>query len=338
MKKNHILLHINLASGLGGGEVQTLNLMGSIKNYEQLCLSKKNKPFQLRCLETYPNVKQISIWKTLQYAIKKRGSLIIHCHDGRGVHLGGILKCLFGCKLVITRRMDKKIKKNKLSRRAYYKSDKVIALSLAVKKSLDFLKDEVVIIPDSYSKLPESNEENERLNQFGDKFIVSHIANVLPIKNHKLTLEIARKITNKNILFLIVGDGPELFGLKDEYKHLDNVVFWGHTPYISNILKRTNVIILPSFSEGLGSIILEGYRYGIPAVASNVGGIPDILINNKTGFLIEKNDVDSYITAIERIYSDRNITQMFRCNISAIVDKYSPEAIAEKYMSIYRSL
>ncbi len=117
-------------------------------------------------------------------------------------------------------------------------------------------------------------------------------------KNHPRLLKVFEqlilKIPNANLW--IVGDGPN----RHEYESLvseankDNVIFWGALPQekIIELLNKAWLKVLLSEKEGLGVAFIEAQATALPCVASNVGGIPEVVENNKTGFLFDLSDVD----------------------------------------------
>lgn len=334
MSKNPLLVHLNFASGFGGGEVQTINLMKNLLGIQQYCVAKNKSLFKKEVLSQCGNVKVISLYQLFLLAFLHRRKLIIHSHDGRSVHIAGLFKKFFGVKIVITRRMTKLVKK-RFSKLAYLEADYVIAVSNAVRSTLDFLHTPALVIPDSFSNLPQNDEVDNTLKLYKNKFIVSHVANLLPIKNHELTVSLAKKYEKEEVVFLIVGDGPERKKLEKLASGLNNVIFLGFTPFVGSVLKHTNLLILPSHNEGLGSIILEAYQHNVPVIASNVGGVSDIVEDGKTGFLVESNTVEEFSCYIDYFINNPDFTVKCKDNIVSFANAYSPEAIAKKYKSLY---
>ncbi|MGF1685269.1 glycosyltransferase family 4 protein [Photobacterium japonica] len=337
MNKNKVVLHMNLASGFGGGEVQTLNLIKNISDLQQFIYVKKGSVFESECHRQCELIETLSTYSVLKLACKHRSNLIIHAHDGRSVHFANLMKSLFSSKVVITRRMEKKVKKTYFSRLPYYRADQLVGVSHAVKESLAFLNKDVMVIHDSFSNQKEDSVINDDLKKFDEKFVISHIANLLPIKNHDMTIAIAKRCEEKypNVIFLLVGDGKEREHLEKSAKNLSNIIFYGFTPFVGSILKHSDLILLPSHSEGLGSIILEGYQYNLPVIAANVGGVSDIVEDNHTGVLISAGDTEQYLMAIERFVSDSDFMKQCKSRITQVVNQYSPIEIADKYMRVY---
>lgn len=94
----------------------------------------------------------------------------------------------------------------------------------------------------------------------------------------------------KDVEFWIIGDGPRHGELKDLAKNLsinNYVKFWGLQENVGNFLASTDLFVLPSTREALGGVLIEAGYFGIPSIAANVDGIPEVLIDGKTGILID---------------------------------------------------
>lgn len=135
-------------------------------------------------------------------------------------------------------------------------------------------------------------------------------------KGHKWALEaISNNMKKLNIGKIhIFGDGPERENLEKLCNSLaglnDKVVFHGFVNDPSLFYDDIDVALLPSLGEGIPLSLLEVMRLGIPCLATNVGGIPEIIENNESGILFEPNDANALIEAINRL-SDRNIYEKF---------------------------
>ncbi len=140
--------------------------------------------------------------------------------------------------------------------------------------------------------------------------IVGNIARLVKVKNHQLLID-SMKIVLQTIpeaKLLIVGDGPLRRELEEYARSLgisDNVVFWGETEYVHDLLKIIDVFVLSSLNEGISVTILEAMALGKPVVATRVGGNPEIIINKETGILVESNDTEAMAEAIVSILNDR---------------------------------
>ncbi|MEH0699310.1 glycosyltransferase family 4 protein [Vibrio owensii] len=335
-----LIVHINLASAFGGGEVQTLNLIKNLPSDRQIVIGKKNCPFLERLSEELPNIQVMGALKAIVACRKNSTNTVIHAHDGRGAHLARIISMISGCPYLITRRVNKLLK-GKLSESTYRKADYVVGISKKVANNLSGLNSNVSIIYDSYSNLPSNKDEELALQAYSNKFVVTQIGSLIDIKNVPYTIELARLVERQypDIHFLIVGEGKLEEELKSQAQGLSNVTFLGFTPYISSVLSITNLLIMPSKNEGLGSSILEAYQHNVPVVGSNVGGIPEIVEVGQSGFLVDlDNGPEEAVAHLEYVLSDKSSYATLREGVKAIKRKYSPETMVQSYQSIYNQL
>ncbi len=139
---------------------------------------------------------------------------------------------------------------------------------------------------------------------------------------------------------LIVGDGPELHNLKElarnygigELAHFAGSVSPSQVP---NQMARARVIAMLSVREGFGMSILEGMRMGLPQVASNDGGMKDIVLDGATGYLVPPDDAGSAAAAIYKILSDPVLYQkMSRLSTKRAEEVFSSEKLARKFEDV----
>ncbi len=142
--------------------------------------------------------------------------------------------------------------------------------------------------------------------------VIITIGSLYPNKGHDILLEaLARdECRQAEVKCLIVGNGP----MKDNLKYLvddlgieSNVIFAGLREDIGDLLSVSDIFVLPSLKrEGLGSAILEAMSAGLPVVASNIGGIPEVVIDTETGYLFNPGDVNELAAIIAALISDRD--------------------------------
>jgi glycosyltransferase involved in cell wall biosynthesis len=152
--------------------------------------------------------------------------------------------------------------------------------------------------------------------------------------------EIVKK--TKEAQFLIVGDGP----LKGELKKrayylgiLERVVFTGFRKDIPDILSIIDILVASTLSEALPTSILEGMSAGKPVVATNVGGVPEVVINGETGILIPSKDSDALAAAIlELLESPEKRVMMGKKGRQHVMEHFSIENMVREYERFYDSL
>jgi glycosyltransferase involved in cell wall biosynthesis len=168
------------------------------------------------------------------------------------------------------------------------------------------------------------------------------VANLREDKNHFLLLEVAQKlkISHPDWTFHLVGKdfddaySKQIKELIKEYDLENNVFLYGSKQDIATILGQSDIAILTSKSEGLPVALLE---YGLnqkAVVVTNVGEIPMIIQNNKNGFIVESNNVDSFYNAIVALVVDEKLRHDFGnalCN--TIQTDYTAEKVVKKYLN-----
>jgi glycosyltransferase involved in cell wall biosynthesis len=125
--------------------------------------------------------------------------------------------------------------------------------------------------------------------------------------------------------------------LKNLVKKLDleqNVIFLGKIDYglLPHYYNLCDIFVLPSIEEGLGFVSAEALACLKPVVASNVGGIPDIIIHNKTGILIERKNPEALSDAIIKLLKDKNLAKRLALNGQSHIKKnFEEERVMEKF-------
>ena len=151
-------------------------------------------------------------------------------------------------------------------------------------------------------------------NRLQDKPIVLFVGNLIKRKNVESLLE-AKKIANSDYYLVIVGDGPLFKKLnnKVEEENIRDVIFTGARDDVENIIPSCDVLVLPSFSDSFGLVLIEALACGKPVIGSNVGGITEI-INKNVGLLVNPNKISSIASAIDEIINDEELRMVLSLN------------------------
>ncbi|MBV6541548.1 glycosyltransferase family 4 protein [Ursidibacter maritimus] len=337
---NKNILMINMASGFGGGEFQTEQLILSLKGYNIFFFGKSNGKLKRKLQETAPSVKILNCYQLFLLCLRtvKNKNLIIHAQDGRGAHIAGVLKRLFNIPIIITRHVSFPFKR-KSSSYAYRSANAIIGVSKQITELLSPLNENSYTIYGCIKPLKENQLfEKTYFVDKTNKLSIAHIGNLQPVKNFELTIQLAAN--NPDITFYIVGSGELEHSLKHSAKNLCNVIFIPFTEYIGSVFKNIDLQIIPSHSEGLGGVILEGYKYKIPVLAHSTGGIPEIVEDRITGYLSHSNNIEDYQYYLDELKYNSKILSDFKTNISNFLAKnvFSADRMAEQYQDIYRKI
>ena len=152
--------------------------------------------------------------------------------------------------------------------------------------------------------------------EFGlfDKPIVLFVGNLIKRKNVGALLE-AKKIAKSDYYLVIVGDGPlsKKLRKKVEDENIPDVIFTGSRTDVENIIPNCDFLVLPSFSESFGLVLIEALACGKPVIGSDVGGISEI-INDDVGLLVNPNDISSISDSIDMLVDDEELRAKLSAN------------------------
>lgn len=186
-----------------------------------------------------------------------------------------------------------------------------------------FLKKKITLIHNGISDnvFLEKNVAQEKISAikkipWGDNFILGTISELTKNKGLQYTLRAIVDVP-KSVL-VIIGEGEERVFLESEIKRLgleERVFLCGFVKNAQNYLKAFDVFILSSIKEGLPYVLLEAGNASLPVIASNVGGIPDIVENQKTGLLFSPKETHALQKKIETLLYDKNLRENFAENL-----------------------
>ena len=158
------------------------------------------------------------------------------------------------------------------------------------------------------------SKDNKNLLENHGKPIVLFVGNLIKRKNVNLILE-AKKQSSVDYELVIVGDGPLKKDLENKVKseNISDVRFLGSRNDVENIIPGCDVLVLPSFSESFGLVLIEALACEKPVIGCNVGGISEI-ITDDVGLLINPNDSSSLRSAIDKMVGDDEFRQVLASN------------------------
>lgn len=203
-------------------------------------------------------------------------------------------------------------------------SHKTIVVSHGLKKDLNwpFVQNKMHIIhlgrdvahlksrEDARGTLVTKVQHNQNsLYDYVNDFWIGTIAELHPTKCVNIAIDAVAQLvtTYPTLRYVIIHDGQERQALEDQVKNLqleNNVFFTGTIKNAANLLTAFDLCILPSRSEAFGYVLIEAGQAKVPVVASNVGGIPDIIINKETGLLVEPCNSSELKEAIGLLIDD----------------------------------
>lgn len=228
-------------------------------------------------------------------------------------------------------------------------SDGVTAVSKYLREttiSTYNIKREIEVIPnfvDTEIFKPVKNYQLRKKFAPNDEKILIHVSNFRKVKRVQdvvRVFEIVRKkIPSKLVL---VGDGPERGDVENLCRTLklyDDVIFLGKQEALYEILCSADVFILPSQMESFGLSALEAMSCGLPVIATNVGGLPEVILHGETGYLTEVGNVERMASYVIELFEDKNKYEKFSEQArERAVKLFDKNLIVPKYEQFYAKI
>lgn len=136
----------------------------------------------------------------------------------------------------------------------------------------------------------------------------------------------------------IVGDGPERDRFKKQAKDIPGITFYGHQANPLHFLDRSRIFILPTHHEAFGVAVAEACMKSLPVIATNIGGIPEIIDNHKSGLLVPVKDAESLFYAMTTLYNDSRLQKSLgQAGREKFLTHFELSAIIRKcYIPLYK--
>ncbi len=175
-----------------------------------------------------------------------------------------------------------------------------------------------------------------------DTKVIVHVSNFRRLKRVPEAVRMFAKIQERvPSVLVLVGDGPERERAEQEAEQLglrSRVKFLGTLEAVSDVLQAADLLLLPSTSESFGLSALEAMACGVPVLASKVGGLPEVVVDGETGFLIDPDDLDGFADAGVAILENRARWKTFRENAVQRAGDFSQDIVVPKYEELYREV
>jgi glycosyltransferase involved in cell wall biosynthesis len=230
-------------------------------------------------------------------------------------------------------------------------TDKIIALTNREKKDTIAFKvakeNKLTVIHSGIEldKFTQSSTQDIRLlkNNLGipeKALIVGTAGRLVPIKGPEYLIKAAEKVLqiHKNIFFLFAGDGylkEDLAALAQDLGIEKNILFLGWKDNAAEIISLYDIFVLPSLNEGMGRVLVEAMALGKPIVASNIGGIPDLIFHGKNGFLVPPQKPRELAQYIQLLLEDENKRTKMGQEGKKLSQNFSVEQMVQKIEGLY---
>lgn len=194
-----------------------------------------------------------------------------------------------------------------------------------------------------FAPRPEVRERiREQLGIPSNAWVVGSVGRLSPEKNQALLLQAAMPMLDQRRHLVLVGDGPERAaleaqvaeGLREDFVHLT-----GARDDVADLLAAFDVFVLTSSSEGLPLVALEAMASELPVLATAVGGLPDVIDDRVTGYLVAPGDAADLTRQLAWLSTRPAQAQLVaRCARKTVLERHSLEQMASEYAALYRRL
>lgn len=174
-----------------------------------------------------------------------------------------------------------------------------------------------------------------------DEKVVVHVSNFREVKRVPEVVSVFARILDNGIeaKLLLVGDGPDRQRAEKRCRELrmcDHVRFLGKQDQVEDILSIADLFLIPSGSETFGLAALEAMSCSVPVISSNIGGLPEVNIHGKTGYLCDLDDVDCMSDYAVQILSDEELHKELSQNARKQAEMFEMSKIISQYEEYYK--
>ena len=306
-----------------------------------------------------PSVGQANLavlWKLVK-VLKQQKVDILHCHRYQATLYGAIAAKIAGVPIVFshvhginrTRTLRRKLTNRVILRWV----NKILTVGNAVRddvlRSNPSVPDEKVISLGNsidYRRFAEiqmtKSQAKADIGIAPDSVVFGTIGRLAPTKGLSLLIEAFETVKKQipSASLLIIGEGRlknELHRTVSEKGLADSIHFLGRRDDIPSLLKAMDVFVLASLAEGLPRSLLEAMASALPCIATNVGGISEIITNRQSGYLVDAQNADALASAMLEVanLSGQQLDGLTKEGQNTVAKKFSHEAIIQKLEKIY---
>jgi len=188
---------------------------------------------------------------------------------------------------------------------------------------------------------PAGDADRKRLAPKGHRVLV-HVSNFRPVKRIGDVVKIFAAVRKQfPATLVLVGDGPERDAAEHDVDGLGlrkDVRFLGKVESVGDVLRGADLFLLPSATESFGLAALEAMACAVPVVASDAGGIPEVVENGKTGFLAPPGDVATMAQRALDVLVDSALHERLKRNAAARALEFSADKVVPRYEALYEEV
>jgi len=338
------IAQINIARGFRGGERQTEMLVRGLadRGYQQRLVARRGETLiENLSREPVPGLEICPVGGLTAAAMAVRGCLLTHVHDGRASHAANLAELLFKVPYIVTRRIAVSPKRGPFTGLTYRRAARIVGVCKAAADVMQSwtVPSRINVVFSACSGLSSNPDQIAELKRrFKGCFLIGCVGALdQQQKGQAFLIEVAANLKNicPDMHFLFLGSGPDKQKFQKMAAGLSNVTFEGFRNNVGDYLAVFDLFAMPSLMEGIGGILIDAMDFGVPAVASAVDGLPEVIEDGKTGLLVPASDVEALQTAILRLYREPDLRHSMSDAARKRSDVFALSAMVDGYQRIY---
>jgi len=355
-------LHIDTARTWRGGQNQVLVTVMGLRalGHRTLLVAHPNGELRQRAKEGLDLIALApktemdlgAAWR-LSRLIKQVTPDVIHAHDPHGVAMAALALSMSTQPakppLIASRRVDFRMKGNTLSRWKYRQVDCFICASDAIRQLLLSDRVESARAVTVHEGIDLERVELAPPAKLHEEFwlphhapLVGNVAALVPHKGQRHLIEAAMLVLRQvpDARFVIAGGGELRESLERAIKENrleKHVMLAGFRPDVLSLHKAFDIFVMSSVTEGLGTSLLDAMAAGKPIVATTAGGIPEVVVDGETGFLVPPRDHQSMADALVKLLKDPELRKkMGHAGLVRARRKFSADRMVQETLKVYK--
>jgi glycosyltransferase involved in cell wall biosynthesis len=356
------ILHVETGRHLYGGPQQVIYLINALaeRGYESILVCPPGSGIDRAARIAGIHVQNLFCagdldlpfaYRLTQYLQSEKPDLV-HCHSRRGADmLGGLAASFADIPAVVSRRVDN-AEMRLVATLRYRPFKKIIAISetiAGVLRDHDVDDERIEVIrsavdTEQLSKGADCSQVREEFAIPADARVIAAAGQLIPRKGHRYLLQAVADLhhSHPQIRLIIFGEGylnNQLRALAAELELGDVAQFAGFRDDLDDFMGCIDIFAHPALAEGLGVATLKAAAAGVAVVGFDAGGLPEAVVDGKTGTLVPAEDTDALRQAIATLVDDEELRRsMGAAGQQRMQNEFSIATMADKHVALYETI
>jgi L-malate glycosyltransferase len=359
------IIHIDTAKTWRGGQQQAAYLHRGLiqRGIESLMVCPPGSAMENWCRENQLPVQTLSLRCEadflsairLAHKIRNKKSTILHAHNAHALMIALIADFFSGKKspVVASRRVDFSLKEKRYAQWKYRTSrlSRIICIShkiLRVLRTHGIPEEKLTVISSGvdmqkFDKILKSSVIRDEFVIPQNHRIVCTVAALTGEKGYPTFLEAAERVIRvyPDVTFVAVGEGKKadmIHKLAMEKQLSEHVRFTGFRKDIGSFLKNSDIFVMASKREGLGTSILDAEAAGLPVIGTDAGGIPEVIRHEENGLIVPRQNPEALAKAIITLLKNDDLRKQYGEKSLEVVKAFTIEKTIEKHVVLYEEI